>query len=446
MFVFRKRSTTHDSRMSKRTVFTTVTPLPPNITREVVVNFLHDHEEMIDLNPLVKERHPIPPPPHASPDELNCQWFSLTDKISYLPGGLVTGDVTYTCAFHDLPDGVQTHCYAPAGLTIRDKWSVGGSLPGEIPQPSELGLNLPPIGLYIREDVNMKCNVFMAGFVKKTLKKSHAALVDRLKIKAEIASNKPGNQIRTPSNANRISTTDNTIRTPSFSQNMSTSAPNSRPSSASSSTHSAQSSPSCYSAQTSPLWSPSLSNLTSPPQSVKSPPPMGYHSFQPATIQTCNPLPPQPTVQIQFSGPTPTVPYPETPYFEESRQDYWDQRFQRHPLRNEHSTQPVDRTLVPDPLRVPQHSTPDVNKKEIPQDALWQALGGRHQRACSEGSVKSVDGATPGPRSRAGSDVGQEYPEMNPYDELLPSQIANKEKRGSQSSATLRGPFVPEVL
>ncbi|KAK0672298.1 hypothetical protein QBC41DRAFT_314125 [Cercophora samala] len=431
--------------MSKRTVFTTVTPLPPNITREVVVNFLHDHEEMIDLNPLVKERHPIPPPPHASPDELNCQWFSLTDKISYLPGGLVTGDVTYTCAFHDLPDGVQTHCYAPAGLTIRDKWSVGGSLPGEVPQPSELGLNLPPIGLYIREDVNMKCNVFMAGFVKKTLKKSHAALVDRLKIKAEIASNKPGSQIRAPSNADQIPT--NTIRTPSFSQNMSTSAPNSRPSSASSSVNSAQSSPSCYSAQTSPLWSPTPSNLTSPPQSVKSPP-TTYTSFKPGAIQTYNNNnnpPPQPTVHIQFSGPTPTAPYPETPFYQQTPQQSW---HQPPPVRRgDDSRRQVDRTLIPDPLRAPQHNTPDVSKKEIPQDALWQALGGKHQRSCSDGSAGSVDGMTPdaglqqqyGTRSRAGSGVSQreEYPEMNPYE---------REKRESQSSATLRGPFVPEVL
>jgi len=101
--------------MSKRTVFTTVTPLPAGVTREIVVDFLGDHEEMIDLNPLVKERHPIPVPPHAEPDEYDCLWYSLTDKISYFPG--VSGDITYTCAFHDLENGVQTHCYAPAGLS-----------------------------------------------------------------------------------------------------------------------------------------------------------------------------------------------------------------------------------------------------------------------------------------------------------------------------------------
>jgi hypothetical protein len=103
--------------MSKRTTFTTISPLPPGIARDVVVKFLHNHQEMIDLNPLVKERHCIEPPSHATSDELHCTWYSLTDRISCLPGGLANRDVTYTCAFHDLPNGIQTHCYAPAGLS-----------------------------------------------------------------------------------------------------------------------------------------------------------------------------------------------------------------------------------------------------------------------------------------------------------------------------------------
>jgi hypothetical protein len=172
--------------MSKRTVFTTISPLPVDIPREVVLEFLHNHLEMIDLNPLVKERHPIKPPAHATPEEFNCIWYALTDKISYLPGGLAAGDVSYTCAFHDLPTGLQTHCYAPMGLEIRDKWTLAGSLPGEPVEAVELGIGAPITGLYIREDVDMRCNVFMAGFVKRTLKRAHSTLVDRLKVKAQI--------------------------------------------------------------------------------------------------------------------------------------------------------------------------------------------------------------------------------------------------------------------
>lgn len=170
--------------MSKKSTFTNISPLPAGISREVVIDFLHNHQEMIDLNPLVIERHPISPPGHAAEDEKSCVWWSMTDKISYLPGGLMTGDVTYTCAFHDLPDGLQTHCYAPASTDIRDRWTLGGTLPGEAPQPVELGLGAPQQGLYIREDVELRCNFLMSGFVKKTLQGAHKTLVDALGEKA----------------------------------------------------------------------------------------------------------------------------------------------------------------------------------------------------------------------------------------------------------------------
>ncbi|KAL7817858.1 hypothetical protein V8C26DRAFT_398201 [Trichoderma gracile] len=170
--------------MSKRTVFTSITPLPPGISRQTAIDFLHNHVEMIDLNPLVTDRHVIPPPPHALPEEHVCTWYSITDKISYLPGNLATGAISYTAAFHDLPMGLQTHCHAPMGVDLREKWTVGGSEPGEAPEPMELGLGAPRTGLYIREDVIITCNVMMAGFIKKTIKKAHGTLMEALSVKA----------------------------------------------------------------------------------------------------------------------------------------------------------------------------------------------------------------------------------------------------------------------
>lgn len=98
----------------------------------------------------------------------------------------MSGKVSYNACFHDLKQGLQTHVYAPMGLNIKGKWTVGGSLPGEPVAPVELGLGAPISGLYLREDVDMKCNIMMTSFVKKTLKKAHSHLVDRLVIKAQI--------------------------------------------------------------------------------------------------------------------------------------------------------------------------------------------------------------------------------------------------------------------
>ncbi|RDW92135.1 hypothetical protein BP5796_01529 [Coleophoma crateriformis] len=173
--------------MSKKSVFTTITELPAGLSRETVIDTLHCHTEMIDLNPLVIARSPLPKAPaHATAEEFHCTWYSITDTIQYLPGGLAKGNVTYTGCFHDLPTGLQTHVYAPMGLDIRSKWTLGGTLPGEPIQPVEIGLGAPMQGLYLREDVEMKCNVMLTSFVKKTLKKSHALLVDRMMAKAHI--------------------------------------------------------------------------------------------------------------------------------------------------------------------------------------------------------------------------------------------------------------------
>ncbi|PGG98781.1 hypothetical protein GX51_06641 [Blastomyces parvus] len=173
--------------MFKRVIFTTVTPLPPHIPRSIVIETLHAHSEMIELNPLVIRHQRCKAPPNAPPDEFHCIWYELTDKIHYLPGGMIRSNVTYKACFHDLPLGLQTHIYAPTGLDIRNRWTVGGNMPGEPREPVELGLtNVPREGLFLREDVDMRCNIFAASFVKKTLKEAHAVLVERLIMKADL--------------------------------------------------------------------------------------------------------------------------------------------------------------------------------------------------------------------------------------------------------------------
>lgn len=182
--------------MSKKSHFTTVTALPAGISRETVLETLHNHVEMIDLNPLVTERHPIKPPSEATAEEYHCQWYSVTDKVNYLPGGLYSGSVTFNACFHDLPDGLQSHIYAPMGLNMKGRWTLGGSLPGEPRQAVEIGLGVPKTGLWLREDVEMKVNVVMGDFVKKTTKKAHSTLVQRLVEKAHLIEAEAHNEQR----------------------------------------------------------------------------------------------------------------------------------------------------------------------------------------------------------------------------------------------------------
>lgn len=169
--------------MSKRTVYTNITPLAPQVTRQMAVNELHDHGVMIRLNPLVIGFEKTTPHNKAPADEYHCIWYEITDKVSYLPG--VKGEVKYKACFFDRPNGLQTHCYAPTGLDIKAKWVVGGNMPGEPREARELGVDTPRDGLYLREEVDMRCNIMMTSFVKKNLKNAHKVLVDRLLKKVE---------------------------------------------------------------------------------------------------------------------------------------------------------------------------------------------------------------------------------------------------------------------
>lgn len=85
-----------------------------------------------------------------------------------------------------MPWGLQTHTYAPANVDLRNKWQICGSQPGEPPETRELGIGAPPEGLYLREDIEIKCNVTMINFVKKELKAASKVLVERMLKKAEL--------------------------------------------------------------------------------------------------------------------------------------------------------------------------------------------------------------------------------------------------------------------
>lgn len=144
--------------------------------------------KMIQLNPLVIDHYPCRPHQNAPPDEFHAVWYKLIDRVSYIPGiPSISSKVPYKACFHDLPRGLQTHVYAPAGLDIKEKWSIGGNEPGEPREVLELGLHdVPREGLYLREDVDMQCNYFLTSFVTKNLKRAHSVLVDRLVVKADI--------------------------------------------------------------------------------------------------------------------------------------------------------------------------------------------------------------------------------------------------------------------
>lgn len=72
------------------------------------------------------------------------------------------------------------------GVDLRNKYRIGGNQPGEPREPRELGVNTPAEGLYLREDVEIVCNMALAGFVKKETMEATGKMIERLARKAEL--------------------------------------------------------------------------------------------------------------------------------------------------------------------------------------------------------------------------------------------------------------------
>ncbi|KAK7985350.1 hypothetical protein PG996_005409 [Apiospora saccharicola] len=174
--------------------------LPRNVTRQAVIEFLHSHEDIIDLSPLVKERHPIKapasPPPHMQQLD-HASWWSITDRISYLPGHLLNGQYTYKGAFLNKSTGLEAYIDAPAGTTLKDVWSVVESPSCSPSSPSSSSQRTRPTTtssqpgeetgcLYIRVDSSANCHFALRAFVRKMLKRSHRELVRRLAAKTQL--------------------------------------------------------------------------------------------------------------------------------------------------------------------------------------------------------------------------------------------------------------------
>ncbi|KNG46934.1 NACHT and WD40 domain protein [Stemphylium lycopersici] len=174
--------------MRRKTQYVHITPIPSFIPRQLAIDFLHSHGEIIELNPLVTGHEPIKAPRDAPADEFYSTWYEISERIQYIPGigRIGSGAIKFRGVFHDLPFGLQTHTYAPANVDLRNKWQICGNQPGEPPEPKELGSAAPPEGLYIREDVEIKCNVAMVNFVKKEMKAAAKIMVERLVKKAEL--------------------------------------------------------------------------------------------------------------------------------------------------------------------------------------------------------------------------------------------------------------------
>jgi hypothetical protein len=175
--------------MRKKETYTNITPIPACVPRQLALDILHSHGEIITLNPLVLSYHPIKAPRDAVADEYYSTWYEIIERVQYLPGlgKMGSGKVSFKGCFHDTEWGLVTHTFVPLGIDIKSKWRIAGDQPDETRKFKEFRHDAAPEnGLYLQEDIEINCNITLISFVKSQLKAASKVLVDRLIKKAEL--------------------------------------------------------------------------------------------------------------------------------------------------------------------------------------------------------------------------------------------------------------------
>ncbi|KAJ5082556.1 hypothetical protein N7532_011599 [Penicillium argentinense] len=175
--------------MRKKESYINITPIPSCVPRQLALDILHSHGEIITLNPLVLSYRPIKAPRDAAADEYYSTWYEITERVQYVPGlgKLGSGKISFKGCFHNTSWGLQTHTFVPMGIDIRSKWRIGGNQPNEPRLPKEFRVDgEPENGLYLREDIQIECNLTLVSYVKSQMKAASKVLVDRLIKKAEL--------------------------------------------------------------------------------------------------------------------------------------------------------------------------------------------------------------------------------------------------------------------
>ncbi|CAN9410752.1 unnamed protein product [Alternaria alternata] len=143
--------------MRKKAQYVNITPSATSyIPRQLAIDFLHSHGEIIELNPLVTGHEPI------NTARRSCRRI-LFNMMEAAQSNFEASSMTCPSACRHTLMRLQMSNCATSGRFAET------SLANHLSRKSWAQVR-PPEGLYIREDVEIKCNMTMLKFVKKEMK------------------------------------------------------------------------------------------------------------------------------------------------------------------------------------------------------------------------------------------------------------------------------------
>ncbi len=176
--------------LRRKESFTVETPIPRFVPRQLAIDSLHAHDEVITLNPLVLSHQHIPAPRTATTDEYFNDWYEIVQRIQYVPaiGKPGSGKITFRGCFHNMPWGLQTHVYAPMDIDLRNEYYITEARQATqqfVTQESPVqAVDTPNDALHLCNNIQVQCNIAMMSFVKAQLTAANKEMVQRIVKKA----------------------------------------------------------------------------------------------------------------------------------------------------------------------------------------------------------------------------------------------------------------------
>lgn len=146
-----------------------IDPIPADLEPKSVTTFLHDHDGVIGLSPVVT-RHEI----RDRNPETGWIKYEVSETVPMLPFGLWKRSHTFHCSFKDKQDGVTTFVEAVMGINSEAIYTV------RVSEGQDEGT-----GWVLDESIETSCNFLVKWVVQSNMlqvrKKMHQQLFDELR-------------------------------------------------------------------------------------------------------------------------------------------------------------------------------------------------------------------------------------------------------------------------
>ncbi len=166
--------------MMRTTKYTIINPLLADVLCQLIIDMLHSHDKIIELNLLVLKHHFVKVLNDTFSDEYFLTWHEITEHLQYI------SKMTFKKVFHNMPWGLQTHIYVLTEINLKNKYQIKGSQLNKPQMLWELSNKSSVDELYLQENVKIMCNFIIISYVKKNVQKVLTVLIAQMLKKAKL--------------------------------------------------------------------------------------------------------------------------------------------------------------------------------------------------------------------------------------------------------------------